>query len=187
MWEYSTKKKISSLTLPLYNPNWYMEQAKGLKTRPDWKKDTGRPTQYKEEYVLKADEYLAVCVDEEKEFHKTRWEKSDSYERYTKVKLPTVEWFAKFLGVATSTVNLRATQYVKFSEALDKIKAEQRERLLDKSLDWTYNPSIAKLILSHNHWIREQTEVNKTVTHKVEDLTDKQIEALAAIERLIWK
>lgn len=133
-----------------------------------------RPTKYKEELCDQAQVYIDQTTDQEIEFHKTRGEKSDSYERYTKCNLPTVEGFAKFLDVNQDTIVERAKEYPKFSVALQKVKTEQKKRLLEKSLDWTYNPTIAKLILSHNHWMRETTiseNKNETMNYNVDVTT----------------
>lgn len=119
----------------------------------------GRPTEYKEEFIAKVDEYLKICEDEEDEFHKTRGEKSDSYDRIIKAKLPTMYGFAKFIGVALSSVYLWKEKYPQFSEALEKVMEEQKERITNKAISGEYNPTIAKLILSSNHGMREGTDV----------------------------
>lgn len=121
--------------------------------------ERGRPKEYKEEYVDKVDEYLEVCQDEEDEFHRTRGEKSDSYDRIIKAKLPTIEGFARFIDVAVSTLYLWKEEYSDFSEALEKIMVEQRERLINKGVSGEYNSTIAKLILSANHGMRDSTDV----------------------------
>jgi len=120
---------------------------------------TGRPLEYKEEYVQKVDEYLSLCRDEEYEFHKTRGEKSDSYEEKTKVKLPTIEGFALFIGVNKTSLYEWEKLFPIFSNALDKIRTEQQTRLIDKGLSGQYNPVIAKLILSSNHGMKERSDI----------------------------
>lgn len=121
--------------------------------------ETGRPSEYKEEYIAKVDEYLLTRQDEEYEFHKTRGEKSDSYDEKVKVKLPTIEGFALYLGVNKTSLYAWEKLHERFSNALDKIREEQRRRLIDKGLAGTYNPVIAKLILSANHGMREKSDV----------------------------
>lgn len=119
----------------------------------------GRPTEYTEEYINKVDEYLAICIDEEREYHKTRGEKSDSYERRLNVKLPTIEGFAKFLDVSKRVLYDWKDKYPEFLHALEKIESEQKTRLLDNGLSGDYNPVIAKLVLSANHGMKERSDV----------------------------
>ncbi len=117
----------------------------------------GRPTMYRPEFVAKVEEYLAECIDEETEFHKTRGDKSDSYDRILKVNLPMVESFARWLGFDKTTIYEWAKIYPEFSHALEHIKEEQQRRLLNEGLSGTYNPMIAKLILSANHGMKEDS------------------------------
>lgn len=129
----------------------------------------GRPTKYSAEMNDRVIEYLEQCQDEYSEFHKTRGEKSDSYDRLVTVKLPTIEGLAIFLGVAVSTVHLWSNEHEVFSESLELIKQEQKNRLLSKGLSGDYNATIAKLILSSNHGMAEKTEtdVNLVTADKV--------------------
>lgn len=118
----------------------------------------GRPTEYRKEFCNKVEEYLKLNQDEWSEFHKTRGEKSDSYERVVKVKLPTREGFARFIGFSVDALADWEKEYPKFSGALGKIDAEQLERLTNEGLAGNYNPVIAKLLLSSNHGKAEKTE-----------------------------
>lgn len=119
---------------------------------------------YKPEYIQSVDEYLALCVDEELEYHKTRGEKSDSFERRIKVKLPTKEGFAAFIGRTSHTVDAWEDKYPDFGKAVAKIKTTQREKLLENGLSGEYNPLITKLLLSAVHGLSEKTEVAATIT-----------------------
>jgi len=116
----------------------------------------GRPTSYKEEYCNEVQNYLDLCIDVESEFHKTRGKRSDSYERKLTVKLPTIEGFALHLKVNKTSLYEWDKKYPKFSNSLDLIKTEQRNRLLNKGLSGDYNSTIAKLILSSNHGMSEK-------------------------------
>jgi hypothetical protein len=118
-----------------------------------------RPTDYSEEMLTRTEQYLAQSIDEYSEFHKTRGEKSDSYERVLRVKLPTIEGLALFLGVDRSTIYEWEGKHKEFSHTLDKIRAEQQQRLVDNGLSGDYNPVIAKLILSSNHGMREKSDI----------------------------
>ena len=107
----------------------------------------GRPTEYKEEYIDAVDEYLSICKDEEKDNGKL------------KVSLPTIEGFAMFIDVSKRILYNWEQLHPQFLHALDKIRTEQQKRLLDKGLSGDYNSTIAKLILSSNHGMREKSDI----------------------------
>lgn len=111
--------------------------------------DAGRPSEYKEEYISKIDEYLNLHQDY-------------LIEDKIKVKLPTIEGFAKYIGVNKTTLYYWESSYPSFSNALDKIRTEQKERLINSGLSGDYNSTIAKLILSANHGMSEKTEQDIT-------------------------
>jgi len=119
----------------------------------------GRPSIWDPIFIDKVDEYLATCVDEEREFHKTRGDKSDSFERIVNVNLPKIEGFAQYIGVHKDTITEWKKKYDDFSVALDKIRTEQHNRLVDNGLSGRYNPVITRLILANNHGMREKSDV----------------------------
>jgi len=124
----------------------------------------GRPTKFKEIYISKVDEYLNSRQDEEIEFVKQKNEEK-GYEMYGQkvvVRLPTIEGFARFIEVDKSTLYEWEENYEEFSYALDKIRQEQQQRLIDKGLSGDYSPIIAKLILSSNHGMKEKSETDIT-------------------------
>jgi hypothetical protein len=114
----------------------------------------GRPVEYTEEILTKANEYLSNCTDEVIEYHKTRGEKSDSYERLVNVKIPTIEGLAVHLHIARDTVYDWEKKYPKFSYILEDLRSEQANRLLNNGLSGTYNSTIAKVLLT-KHGYRE--------------------------------
>ncbi len=126
----------------------------------------GRPTEYSEEYIAKVDEYLAQQVDEEYKRTKTESSASSSYEHRIRVKLPTVEGFARFLGVSKKSLYNWKDTHPDFLHALEKIEIEQKERLICYGLSGDYNSTIAKLILSANHGMNDKVpEIsNKSLT-----------------------
>lgn len=111
----------------------------------------GRPTEYSEETIIKAKEYLALCVDVETDDK-------------IKVKLPSIEWLANYLDLSRETIHQWEKEEGKedFSDIVRRLRFEQAERLLNNGLSWSYNASIAKLILS-KHWYVEKTENKDTV------------------------
>ena len=128
---------------------------KGFENNPQNINLEGRPTEYDPGYIEKVDEYLKKCRDRRRLFHKVRGEKSDSYEEIIKVKLPSIEDFADYLGVARKSLYNWREEHEDFAFALEKIDNEQRRRLINEGLAGAYSPVIAKLMLSANHGMRE--------------------------------
>ena len=79
------------------------------------KTGAGRPTDYDYEYYHKLVlEYLKECVDVVTEFHKTRGEKSDSFDRLIQVKLPSIEGLCLKLDIAKDTLYAWKEKYEEF-------------------------------------------------------------------------
>lgn len=117
-----------------------------------------RPTEYTEEIIDQTRDYIEQCVDEEDEFHKTRGEKSDGYDRLIRVRLPTIEGLAVHLKVNRDTIYDWETKYPEFSDILGELRAIQADRLLNNGLSGNYNPVIAKVLLT-KHGYRDSQEV----------------------------
>jgi hypothetical protein len=105
-------------------------------------------------------------------------DKSDTYERLIKVKLPTIEGLAIYLGVARKTLYSWEKEYPIFAAALDRVRAEQLQRLIDSGLSGDYNPVIAKLMLSHNHGMREKSDITSD-DKPLNTFSDDQIDRIA--------
>jgi len=119
-----------------------------------------RPNEFKEEYIDKVEEYLASNTDEEVRVVQLKSDKGyEKFEHKLKVKLPTIEGFAGFIGVSKKSVYNWEKENREFLHALDKIRIEQQNRLINMGLSGEYNPTIAKLILSSNHGMREKSDV----------------------------
>lgn len=118
----------------------------------------GRPTKYLPAVLRLADEYIALCVDEYSDYHKTQGLTSNSYERKIKVNLPTFEGLSLFLKVHIDTVQEWRSKHTEFSVTCRRIEALQKERLLSGGLSGDYNPMIAKLVLSANHGMKERVD-----------------------------
>lgn len=133
--------------------------------------ERGRPTDYSEEILEKARNYLSECTDEEVGVVKQRNEEKgyEMYENKVKVKLPSVAGLAVYLGVARSTVYLWAQQHPVFSDILENILAVQEERLINNGLSGTYTPTISKLILTKHGY---HDKVDQDLTSKGERLGD---------------
>lgn len=141
----------------------------------------GRPTKYREEMCFKVHDYLEenkdvtfqvlVMENEEKGYQK--------YENRTKVYLPTIEGFARYLGINKDTLYEWKDKYPLFSDSLDLILEEQQRRLINQGLDGTYNSTIAKLILSSNHGMSDRVanehsisanRLNEETTEAIDDV-----------------
>lgn len=129
-------------------------------THPWW-----RPTDYNKDFISKVYDYINECNDEFIDYIKSESNSERSAwwtrEQKIKVNLPTLEWLAKYLNVAVSTVH-KWKEHEEFSESLDDLLADQKQKLIMMSLWWYYNPTIAKLVLSSNHWMKETTVQENT-------------------------
>ena len=122
------------------------------------KPGAGRPTDYDYEYLHKIiDKYLSECIDEEDEFHKTRGEKSDSYDRIIRVRIPTIEGLSLRLNISKDTLYAWKEKYPEFSYDIERVSKLQAERLIENGLNGNYNPTIAKVLLT-KHGYREGIE-----------------------------
>lgn len=109
----------------------------------------GRPTKQESGIEQKVQEYLDQCIDV-----------ADTKNKTKSVNLPSVEKFAKYLKVSRDTLYTWANDKAEYRQALNAIKSEQRDRLIDNGLAGNYNSAIVKLILASNHGMREQKELN---------------------------
>jgi hypothetical protein len=122
----------------------------------------GRPTEYSKDILKRTETYLESCVDDVEEFHKTRGDKSDSYDRLVIVNLPTIEGLSLFLKVARSSIYLWKEQHKDFSDTLDVLLALQKQKLINGGLSGEYNATIAKLVLASNHDMRDKVDTDMT-------------------------
>ena len=117
----------------------------------------GRPTTYDSKYINMVDEYLEKNQDFVDIVYSGKDNKNVS--SVAKVKLPTIEGFARYIGIPRRTLYDWRDNHEEFSHTLDKILIEQQERLINKGLSGDYSASIAKLILSSNHGMAERKDV----------------------------
>jgi hypothetical protein len=123
---------------------------------------TGRPTKYNKKIIAKTLEYIDSCEDTEYDWTKSESSgdksSSESWEHRIKVNLPTIEGLAIFLKVTRSSIYEWKEKYPEFSYTLELLMNKQQKVLLSKGLSGDYNSTIAKLILSANHGMKEKTE-----------------------------
>lgn len=125
----------------------------------NYTKKTGRPSGYDPKYIDMVDDYLKTTGIVEKEFHKTRSDNSNSYEREYDVNLPKVEGFSSFIDVPLSTMKGWEDDYPEFSTALDKIRKEQHNMIVDGMASGKISQVLGKLMLSSNHGYREKSDL----------------------------
>jgi len=138
-------------------------------------------TQYKHVYSTKrVGEYLDTCRDEEvKTLVQENTDKGYAmYKTTLKIHLPTIEGYAKFLNHGTRTLFDWAKQNKEFRKALDKILEAQKEKLINSSLDGTYNTTISKFLLSNNHGMRDNSDIT-TNGETLNTFNDDQINKIA--------
>ncbi len=123
---------------------------------------SGRPREYSDDLAKKGYEYLASCVDNEYEFHKTRSRTSNTFEEKVTVNIPTLEGLALHLGINNDTIYDWESKHKAFSEMTSMFRQVQADRLIKGTLSGKYNPGIAKLLLS-KHGYREVTDVNNNI------------------------
>jgi len=112
--------------------------------------------EYEEKYIKEVDKYLKKNKDRYTKFLKQKNKDYSTYESRLKVKLPTIVGFAIYLNVSEKSLYNWADVHSEFRVALDKIKNEQKQRLINSGLAGIYNSTIAKLILSSNHGMKER-------------------------------
>ena len=104
----------------------------------------GRPTNYSQEILDKAKEYLE------------KWEE-------LKDMIPSVEGLSEYIGIARPTIYKWAKEEDKqeFVDTLEALQAKQKRILLNKGLSSDFNSNITKLALG-NHGMSEknQTELS---------------------------
>lgn len=123
----------------------------------------GRPTEYSDEMLVKANEYLDSCYDDdvEQEAHEEQEPQAHggSLRRIRKpeliVRIPTKGGMARHLGVSRDTLYEWAKQHQEFSDIMEWLGSEQEDRLINNGLSGAYNPTIAKLLLSKHGYVEK--------------------------------
>jgi len=115
-----------------------------------------RPTKYNEKLQKKADEYV------------DKIEKSDQ--------LATTEGLALHLKINIDTVNEWRKIHNAFSVTVKRIKALQKNSLMEKGLKAEWNPTMAIFLLKANHGL-----VDRQVVHNIDTPENKAEELLKAM------
>ena len=129
-------------------------------------KKNGRPTKYKPEFC-NLTKYLAHCK--------------------AKGDLPSKCGYAVYLGVAEQTVENWGGKNKEFLGSLGILLTLSKQTLINKGLKGKYNSTIAKLILSSDHGMKERTDrtsddkpIESTKPLTLEEMKKRICEAEAA-------
>lgn len=106
-----------------------------------------RPTKYNKTYAERVSDYLA-----EKEKGKLLASGKTIHG------LPSIANYCAYVNIHVDTANEWEKRHPEFSEALDKIRERQHEKLIEYGLSKEFDSGLTKLILSKNHGYVEQTE-----------------------------
>lgn len=112
-----------------------------------------RPTDYSEEILKKVKAYLELTQDEVLESGKL------------KVNLPSIEGLASFINVNRDTIYEWCKVHKEFSDNIENLRELQTQSLINNGLAGTYNPTIAKVLLSKQGY-SEKTETDLTTNGK---------------------
>lgn len=138
------------------------------KTGKEYK--TGRPCKYKEEYCQEIIEWFDkepfdyLVIDD-----KETGERIAAIDKFgnpimTPTRLPTLENFAKHLGVGTSTISDWKHTYPEFSAALTRAKEIQKDILVQNGLFGNYEKTFAKFVAVNVTDMSDKSEVKQQVT-----------------------
>jgi hypothetical protein len=131
-----------------------------------------RPTDYSEDIIAKALAYVELAEDETNDNGKL------------KVNLPSIEGLASFIDVNRDTIYEWCKVHKEFSDIIEKLREKQTQSLINNGLAGTYNPTIAKVLLS-KHGYSEKTETDITTGGKPLIPPEKEQAIEEAINNLI--
>lgn len=116
----------------------------------------GRPTKYTPEIIEATKQYIENCSD-------TPADKLSDLPM--QVNLPTIEGLAYEIKVNKDTINEWRKEHEDFSVLIGELLAKQAKALVNNGLAGTYNPTIAKVLLT-KHGYREGIDTDLTTNGK---------------------
>ncbi len=138
-----------------------------------------RPTLYSEEIVKEAWSYIEYSNDE-----------LDTKKEKVTVRLPTIEGLALHLEISRSTLYLWQKEHEEFSDIIETLLQKQAQTLVNNGLQGTYNPTIAKVLLTKHGYtdkqeIDQRTEHSGEIKHTIDHskLSDAALREIAALDR----
>lgn len=142
----------------------------------------GRPLEYTPQKALDVKAYLESCKDKEEQRIVSDGDKSTRYEFKLRVKIPTIEGCALYLGIHIDTIYDWEKKFEEFSEVIGELRRTQADRLINSGLSGDYNPVITKVLLS-KHGYKEIKE-NEVYGKDGAPLGLTQDQAIAAIKSI---
>jgi len=145
---------------------------------------SGRPTDYCDEIVEKARQYVLSAEDEDiNQLAGLTKKGTELFKSRIKVNLPSIEGLSLHLGISRETIYDWERQESKkvFSDIIKELRAKQGKQLINKGLSGEYNSTICKVLLS-KHGYREGIEqTGKDGAELHEKLTPEQKQKLDTI------
>lgn len=131
------------------------------------KRPVGRPSKYQDDIEEVVEAYLfKECID----VFNPRTRRLD-------VNLPSIEGLALYLNVNRDTLYSLAKRHENYQLALQRVKVQQRLRLINQGLAGNYSTSIACLMLRMNHGMSVQKTADnrkaKRIVREVYRLADE--------------
>lgn len=126
--------------------------------------NAGRPTEYTEELLSNAREYLEKAEDEEEQQVIGLSAKgTELFKNKLRVNLPSIEGLALHIGISRETIYQweKDPEKPEFSDIIGRLRAKQAKALIDKGLSGDYNPTIAKVLLT-KHGYRDAVDTDIT-------------------------
>lgn len=116
----------------------------------------GRPIEYNDTFTKKAEDYLLTCGDfydviQVPKIENGRHTGSED-KKVLKIKLPSKEGLALYLGISRDTIYEWCQIYPEFSDIVEKIFAKQGETLINKGLTGEYNSKIVVPMLTKHDY-----------------------------------
>lgn len=117
----------------------------------------GAPEKYTDDIPQKIYEYVESCQDKK---GKIVVQESKEYKMYKEkliVSIPSIEGLAVHLKITKKTLYNweKDKDKTELIHALDYLRGQQAQRLIEKGLSGDYNPTIAKLLL-HSHGYKDR-------------------------------
>lgn len=132
--------------------------------------------------TTKFDPAVHCRIEEYLELHQDAYRKGEWSKEQIVVRLPTIEGYALFIGVHRSTLYDWEDEHEDISDTLEILRHEQKTRVMNMGLSGEYNSTIAKLILSANHDMRDKSDmtskgkpIENTITLKKFDEPDSEL------------
>jgi len=110
----------------------------------------GRPTSYTPEIIDSVNNYLEISTDTTELLGEHRPIVVNH------VNLPSIEGLALYLGINKDTIYEWEKIHPEFSDVITRVRNSQAQRLINCGLSGSYNPQIAKVLLTKHGYIDRQ-------------------------------